>query len=61
MAKYRFKCSDIGMNCGFEASEKNRDDLMMKIAEHAKTAHNIEEITPDLKAKVDSAIRKTMF
>ncbi len=61
MAKYRFKCSDIGMNCGFETSEKNRDDLMMKIAEHAKTAHNIEEITPDLKAKVDSAIRKTMF
>lgn len=61
MAKFRFKCSDIGMNCGFQAAEKNKDDLMKKIVEHAKSAHNIEEITPDLKAKVDSAIKKTMF
>ncbi len=61
MAKYKFKCADIGMNCSFVASEKNRDDLMVKIADHAKHAHQIEEITPELKGKVDSAIKKSMF
>ncbi|WP_010917500.1 DUF1059 domain-containing protein [Thermoplasma volcanium] len=61
MAKYVFKCSDIGMNCGFEASAKSIDELMPKIVEHAKTAHNITEINEDLKNKVTSAIKKKMF
>ena len=61
MAKYKFKCSDIGMNCSFSADEKNREDLVKKIAEHAKGAHQINEISPELKTKVDSAIKKSLF
>jgi predicted small metal-binding protein len=34
---------------------------MPQIVEHAKTAHNINEITPDLKKKVEGAIKKSMF
>jgi predicted small metal-binding protein len=61
MAKYKFKCSDIGMNCSFSAAEKNREDLVKKIADHAKSAHQINEISPELKTKVDSAIKKSLF
>lgn len=61
MAKYKFACSDIGMNCGFTASAKTKEELMPKIVEHAKTAHNITEITPDLQKKVEGAIKKSMF
>ncbi|MCY0851877.1 DUF1059 domain-containing protein [Thermoplasma acidophilum] len=61
MAKYVFKCADIGMNCGFEASAKSIDELMPKIVEHAKNAHNITEINEDLKNKVTAAIKKKMF
>lgn len=61
MAKYRFSCSDVGMNCGFTTSAKTTEDLMSKIAAHAKDVHNITEIDPDLKKKVEGAIKKTVF
>ncbi|MEM0346902.1 MAG: DUF1059 domain-containing protein, partial [Thermoplasmatales archaeon] len=41
MAKYSFKCADIGMNCGFETKASTKEELMPLIAEHAKTAHNM--------------------
>lgn len=61
MAKYEFKCKDIGMNCGFEASAGSKEELMPKIVEHAKTAHGITTIPDDLAKKVDAAIKKRMF
>jgi len=61
LATYHFKCKDIGMNCGFEASAKSQDDLLPKIADHAKSAHNIQQIDDALKQKVTSAIKKRLF
>lgn len=61
MAKYRFACADIGMECGFKTEAKSKEELMPKIVEHAKTAHNITEITPELQKKVEGAIKKSMF
>jgi predicted small metal-binding protein len=58
---YKFKCADIGMNCGFSVKGSSPGELMPKIAEHAKTAHKIDEINEDLKKKVQEAIKKTMF
>jgi len=52
-----FKCSDIGMPCKFEATAKTEPELMKKIAEHAKTAHQIDPIPADLLAKVKKAIK----
>lgn len=49
------------MNCGFTTTAKTTDELMPKIVSHAKDIHNIEEISPDLKKKVESAIKKTLF
>jgi predicted small metal-binding protein len=53
-----FRCSDIGMQCRFEATAKTEQELLKKIAEHAKAAHKIDPIPPDLLAKVKKAIRK---
>ncbi|MGC8645157.1 MAG: DUF1059 domain-containing protein [Thermoplasmata archaeon] len=61
MAKYSFKCADIGMNCGFEAKASSKEELMPKIAEHAKTAHGMAEIPPDVMDKVNKAIKKSFF
>lgn len=61
MAKYSFKCSDIGMNCGFETKASTKEELLPKIVEHAKTAHNMTEIPADVKEKVDKAIKKSFF
>ncbi len=61
MAKYSFKCSDIGMNCGFETKASTKEELMPLIVNHAKGAHNMNEIPPDVKEKVDKAIKKSFF
>ena len=61
MASYGFKCKDIGMDCDFTASAKTKEELMPKIAEHAKNAHRIETIDEALQAKVNGAIRKKML
>mgnify|MGYP001072874179 CR=1 FL=1 len=53
-----FRCRDIGMRCEFETTAKTEDELMKKIAEHARKAHNMETIPPDVMAKVKKAIKK---
>jgi predicted small metal-binding protein len=58
MAKYEFACKDIGMQCGFSAEAKTQDELMQKIAQHAKEAHNMTEIPPETLQKVKGAIKK---
>lgn len=53
-----FKCRDIGMKCDFGATAKTQDELMKKIAEHARKAHNMKTIPPDVMEKVKKAIKK---
>ncbi|MEI7433229.1 MAG: DUF1059 domain-containing protein [Methanomicrobiales archaeon] len=48
----------IGKGCGFETSAPTEAELMIKIAEHAKTAHNMDPIPPDMMVKVKAAIKK---
>ncbi len=53
-----FACRDIGMDCDFKASAATEAELLGKIAEHAKSAHKIDKIPPDLMDKVKKAIKK---
>ena len=46
-----FRCKDIGMICEFEATAENVEELMKKIAEHAREAHNMKTIPPDVIAR----------
>ncbi len=57
MATKTFTCRDIGMDCGFEARASTEAELMDKIAEHAKKAHNMAEIDAGTRAKIKGAIR----
>jgi predicted small metal-binding protein len=56
---FKFKCKDIGMKqCDFEVKGASTKDEVMQLASvHAKAAHNIQTISPDLAAKVSSAIK----
>lgn len=55
MAKI-IRCRDVGVDCDFEARGETEQEIMKKAAEHAKSAHNMDEIPPELVAKVRSAI-----
>ncbi len=54
----KFACKDIGMSCGFEARASSEQELMGKIAAHAKKAHGMSEIDQATMAKVKAAIKE---
>ena len=56
MAKV-MKCSSIGLACDFVAHGETEEQVMKQVAEHARKDHGMKAISPDLAAKVKSAIR----
>jgi predicted small metal-binding protein len=51
-----FKCGDIGNNCNYRVSANSEDEVLQKVSEHAKTAHNMGGISKELADKVRAAI-----
>ena len=52
------KCGDVGsFDCDFVACGKTEDEVLKKGAEHAKSAHGVNEISDDLREKARSLIR----
>jgi predicted small metal-binding protein len=52
-------CRDVGVDCDFQATGETVDDVLRQCADHAKSAHGMQEIPPELAAKVQSAIRES--
>jgi predicted small metal-binding protein len=51
------RCRDVGVDCDFEARGETEQEVMDQCAEHAKSAHGMEEIPPELAQKVRAAMR----
>ncbi len=52
-----FKCADIGMSCGFAISGgSSKEEVLQEAQVHARVAHGMATIPPDVAAKVSSAI-----
>lgn len=55
---YNFKCKDAGMNCKFEIKNAaSEQELLEMIKIHAKSAHNVQEISKDMEEKIKKAIK----
>ena len=50
-------CGDLMKGCDFVARGATEDDVMKQAAVHAKSAHGIDNITPELAEKVKAAIK----
>jgi predicted small metal-binding protein len=55
MAKV-LKCGDVVPGCKEEIKRESEHNVLRKAADHAKTAHNMESIPPDVFSKVKGAI-----
>jgi len=55
MAKV-LKCGDINPGCSAEIRADSEHEVLRKAAEHAKTAHHMESIPPEVLSKVKTAI-----
>lgn len=51
-------CADAGSDCNWTSSAETEEQLMEKVAQHAKEDHPDMEITPDLVAKIKSVIKE---
>ena len=56
MAKM-LKCGDLMPGCNFVAEGNDVAEVMQKGAEHAKTAHGMTTIPPEVAQKVQAAIK----
>jgi predicted small metal-binding protein len=50
-------CRDVGVDCDFVARGETDQDILNQCAEHARSAHNMTDLPPDLATKVKAAIR----
>ncbi len=50
-------CRDVGVDCDFVAQGETEQEVLQQCAEHARTAHGMSEIPPELATKVRAAIR----
>ena len=53
----RMSCRDVGPDCDFVARGESDEEVMGQVAEHARAAHGIEEVSPELAEKAQAAIR----
>ena len=52
------RCGDLMPGCEAVVEGRDEGEVMAKAAEHAKNAHGLSEISPELAGKVRSAIRE---
>ena len=53
----KFACGDVVSGCGWSTTASDENELFQKIAEHAKTDHNMTEIPDEIIQKVKSKIQ----
>jgi len=53
----RIACNDVVPGCGFTATAATEEELVKKVVAHASRDHGVTEMTPELAAKVKSAIK----
>ncbi len=51
-------CADSGADCSWSATAETEEEIMNKVANHAKEDHAGMEITPELVAKIKSLIKE---
>ena len=56
MAKV-LRCADVGGNCDFVAKGNSEQEILEQVAAHARSAHNVTEVTPEMASQVRAAIK----
>ena len=52
------RCREVGVDCDFEARGETEQEVLDKCAEHGRSAHEIQEVPPELAQKVRAAIHE---
>ncbi len=52
------RCSDIGINCPFEARGKTGPEVMRRMIDHAESAHDMPVLAPEMLLKIQTVIMR---
>lgn len=50
-------CRDVGFDCDGVVRAETEEAALQMVAEHAKTAHGLETVSPEIVEKVKSVMR----
>ena len=50
-------CRDVGFDCDGVIRAETEEEALKMVAEHAKTAHGLEEVTPEIAEQVKAVMR----
>ena len=56
MAMFKLACGDVMPGCSARFEDTSRDALLGQVAAHAAHDHGITDITPDIRAAIESRI-----
>jgi predicted small metal-binding protein len=51
-------CADAGADCSWSTTAETEEEIMNRVAQHAKEDHPDLEVTPELVAKIKSLIKE---
>ncbi|PYK31709.1 MAG: hypothetical protein DME57_02695 [Verrucomicrobia bacterium] len=49
-------CRDVGSDCDFVARGNSEEEVMLQVADHARTDHHMSEVPAEMADKVRAAI-----
>lgn len=52
------RCKDVGFNCDGVITAHTEEEAIKMAADHAKSVHGLQNITPEVATKVKAAIRR---
>lgn len=58
MAK-EIRCAELVPGCPFTASAETEEELMAKVAAHAREVHGLDPVPPEVAAQAQAAMRDT--
>jgi predicted small metal-binding protein len=57
-ARYSFACSDVGYKCDWRVEAATEDELMDRVEEHGRMAHNFQQLSDQKRFKLRNNIHR---
>ncbi len=57
MSDLKFECRSLGNACEWALRASSREEVLERVRDHARCAHNLPDLPPELVGKVEAAIQ----
>jgi predicted small metal-binding protein len=54
----QFRCDDVVLGCEWVARREDEGELLEEIQSHARDAHGMDEVPPEIEDQIHSVIRE---